>query len=77
MNGCGEQSKQILRLGVATPAAYQSRQSKRFFLVQDDPAYVPSFELLQLFWELRRIMTIDGVANLENLSDHGGSDGDI
>lgn len=48
-----------------------------FVLRAEDPAHVPSFELLQLSWDLRRIMAISGVANLEDLSDYSGDDGDI
>ncbi|KAL6884426.1 hypothetical protein GGI43DRAFT_433389 [Trichoderma evansii] len=50
---------------------------QRFVLSANDPAHVPNFELLQLSWDLLRIMAISGVARLEDLSDYSGSDGDI
>lgn len=48
-----------------------------FVLGANDPAHIPNFELLQLSWDLLRIMAISGVATLEDWSDYGGSDGDI
>jgi hypothetical protein len=70
------------RAGLADNSAWGSNISglpvetgQTFVLRAKDPAHVPSFELLQMSWDLRRIVAISGATNLRNLSDCGGSDG--